>query len=244
MPKAFNVVLQDSQAKYLLYQSEQGLMLRDSAAVFSPIRIDFTSGKYQHRRLQGGGKGQAIAKAIGLHKYPNPHVLDATAGLGRDAFVLASLGCTVTLLERHPMIYALLADAWQRLRQSAAQDLQAIAQRMQLYHQNAIDYLEQITLTSHDQLLPEVIYLDPMFPERKKSAQVKKEMQCFHQLVGPDHDSVLLLEKALQAAQRRIVVKRPRLAEPLANKPPAFVITGKSTRYDVYLPSRKDTMDN
>ncbi|HHC74017.1 MAG TPA: 16S rRNA methyltransferase [Thiothrix sp.] len=238
MPKASNTVPHDTQADYLLDRSEQGLILRDRAAAFSPIGIDFTTGKYQHRRLQGGGKGQAIAKAVGLHKYPNLHVLDATAGLGRDAFVLASLGCTVTLVERHPMIYALLADAWQRLQQNAAQDLQAIAQRMQLRHQNAIDYLEQLRLASNDQGLPEVIYLDPMFPERKKKAQVKKEMQCFHQLVGQDQDSVLLLEKALQTAQRRIVVKRPRLAEPLADKLPAFVITGKSTRYDVYLPSR------
>lgn len=221
--------------RYVLYQSEKGLMLRDCAAAFSPIFIDFSSGKYQHRRLQGGGKGQAIAKAIGLHKFPKPTVLDATAGLGRDAFVLASLGCTVTLLERHPIIYALLYDAWQRLQQSEALALQTIAQRMTVYYQNAWVYLDQLAQTN--QAMPDVIYLDPMFPERKKSAQVKKEMQCFHQLVGQDHDSELLLAKAIQLAKRRIVVKRPRLAESLANKSPAFAITGKSTRYDVYLPN-------
>jgi len=222
--------------RYLLYHSEKGLMLRDCAAAFSPIFIDFASGKYQHRRLQGGGKGQAIAKAVGLHKFPNPTVLDTTAGLGRDAFVLASLGCHITLLERHPIIYALLYDAWQRLQQSEELALQTIAQRMTVYHQNALVYLDQLVQT--DQAMPDVIYLDPMFPERKKSAQVKKEMQCFHQLVGQDYDSDLLLAKAISIAHRRIVVKRPRLAEPLANKPPAFAIAGKSTRYDVYLPKK------
>jgi 16S rRNA (guanine1516-N2)-methyltransferase len=201
------------------------------------ISIDFTAGKIQHRRLHGGGKGQDIAKAIGLHKIPNPTVLDLTAGMGGDAFVLASLGATVSMVERNPVVHALLQDALERARLKDDDEIQAILGRLMLVHKNALDVLNSLSddPDSHD--LADVIYLDPMFPNRSKSAQVKKEMQFFHDIVGTDDDSEALLLLALDKAKKRIVVKRPRLAKKLTEKElPAFQITGKSTRYDVYLP--------
>ncbi len=198
------------------------------------IHIDFASGKNQHRRLHGGGKGQDIAKAIGFHKIENPTVLDLTAGMGGDAFVLATLGASVTMIERNPIVYALLNDAIQRAHLVDDTDLQTILGRLTLINKDAMEYLEGLD----DEALPDVIYLDPMFPARSKSAQVKKEMQFFHDIVGNDEDSEELLKQSLSKATKRIVVKRPRLVEKLTQElPPAFEINGKTTRYDVYLPN-------
>jgi len=194
--------------------------------------IDFLEGKTRHRRIYGGGKGQDIAKAIGIKKISNAKVIDTTAGLGRDAFVLASLGCQVILLERNPVIYSLLKNALERVQASDDQAVKDICSRMLLINENADQYL----LAQQAADYADVIYLDPMFPLRKKSAKVKKEMAYFHDIVGEDNDSEVLLNLALKRAQKRIVVKRPRLAEELAGLKAQFSITGKSTRYDVYLP--------
>ena len=199
------------------------------------ISVDFTQGKAQHRRLHGGGKGQYIAKAIGLHKISNPDVLDLTAGMGGDSFVLATLGANMTMLERNPIVHALLKDALNRAKLKDDDELQKILAHMTLLKQNALDYLTALDEPNY----PDVIYFDPMFPSRNKSAQVKKEMQFFHDIVGNDDDAESILLLALEKSKKRIVVKRPRLAEKLTNKrQTAFEITGKSTRYDVYLPKK------
>lgn len=221
-----------SEADYYLYKTEQRLELRSlKDKKIGAVYADFIGGKAQHRRLQGGGKGQHIAKAIGLHKIKQPSVLDLTAGLGRDAFVLASLGCQITMLERSAIIYSLLNDAIQRVYQSKNVEIIPIINRMQLIYEDSLNYLNKL------QNKPDVIYIDPMFPERQKSAQVKKEMRFFHDIAGKDMDSHELLKLAKSKAKKRIVVKRPRLAKPLNNETANFVITGKSTRYDVYLGS-------
>ncbi len=198
------------------------------------ISADFAEGKAQYRRLHGGGKGQDIAKAIGLNKLKNPTVLDLTAGMGGDAFVLATLGCHVTMVERNTVIHALLKDALDRASLKNDAELQEIMARIKLIQQDSLIMLDELNETD----LPDVIYIDPMFPNRTKAAQVKKEMQFFHDLVGEDIDSENLLMKSLSLAKKRIVVKRPRIAEKLTEKiEPAFTIMGKSTRYDVYLPN-------
>ena len=81
----------------------------------------------------------------------------------------------------------------------------------------------------------DVVYLDPMFPHRKKSALVKKEMRVFQQLLGSDDDADSLLAPARELAGKRVVVKRPAYAEPLADVPPAMAITSKKHRFDVYI---------
>lgn len=218
---------------FLLYYDETGLSLSSAKQNRSekPLHIDFLAGESRHRRLYGGGKGQQLAKAIGLHKIKQPHVIDATAGLAKDAFVLATLGCTITLIERTTPIYLLLNDALERVQQSNDEHVKQIISRMTLVHHNSQHYLQHLALTDY----PAVIYLDPMFPSREKSAKVKKDMQFFQTLVGKDSDAKQLLHTARSKAQKRIVVKRPRHADYLADKP-SFQITGKSTRYDIYLP--------
>lgn len=196
-----------------------------------PLYIDFLSGKARHRRLYGGGKGQQLAKAIGLNKYKNPTVLDTTAGLGRDGFVLATLGCQMTMIERALPVYLLLKDALNRVENSEDEAVKAITRNMKLIHSSSMDFMEKMDKGEY----PDVVYIDPMFPAREKSAKVKKDMALFHHLVGKDEDSEKLLELALTKAQKRIAVKRPKLAAPLCKKP-NFQITGKSTRYDIYLP--------
>jgi 16S rRNA (guanine1516-N2)-methyltransferase len=193
-----------------------------------PVFIDFTTGKYQHRRQFGGGRGQPLAKAVGLKKGATPYIIDATAGFGRDAFVFASLGCRVTLIEQNPLIAALLADALQRAEDDHA--VIEIISRMQLHQGNAVDYLAGLLETDR----PDVVYLDPMYPSRDKSALVKKEMQLLHQLVGPDSNNSELLNVSREVALKRVAVKRPKGAEFFAHQQPHVSIESKNTRYDIY----------
>lgn len=197
------------------------------------IRADFHGPTVTYRRNQGGGKGQMIAKAVGVRGGVHPWVLDATAGLGGDAFVLASLGCRMTLLERVPAVRALLEDGMVQARRFAADQEPGLAEvldRMTLIEADSLNYLRKIP----EEERPDVVYLDPMFPVRTKSAMVKKEMRVFHSLVGQDPDADGLLEAALSCARYRVVVKRPRIAPVLAGPPPSHVLEGKSNRYDVY----------
>ena len=198
------------------------------------IKVDFASDTLTFRRLHGGGKKEAIARAIGLKGQDRLQVLDATAGLGRDAFVLASLGCVVDMIERSAVVAALLQDGLNR----AAVDLTLaswLPTRMQLWHGVAKDLLSNWQSIQPSKTRPDVVYLDPMFPHRKKSAAVKKEMRLFQQLLGPDEDADLLLEPALALAKKRVVVKRPSGAPFLAGKKPQIEMLGKANRFDVYL---------
>jgi 16S rRNA (guanine1516-N2)-methyltransferase len=190
------------------------------------IKVDFVDGAVAHRRKFGGGRGQDIAKAIGLKHGFTPHVLDATAGLGRDSFVLASLGCSVTMMERMPIVAALLENGLARAKLN--QDITDITDRMSLIYASSIDDMTLATA-------PDVIYLDPMYPHREKSAAVKKEMRVFQSLVGEDLDADNLLAPALKLAKYRVVVKRPSYAEPLNNQKPSMSISMKKNRFDVYV---------
>lgn len=209
-----------------------------------PIFTDFTAGQISHRRLFGGGKGQTIAKAVGLNKYASPLILDATAGMGKDAFVFASLGARVMLMERSPISAALLNDALQR----AATDstIAPIIERMSLIFADA----RQLTLNQETNLIlfndlrtlqqkqlprPDVVYLDPMFPHRKKSAQIKKEMLAFQSLIGDDQDSHELLNICRSIATKRVVVKRPVKAPFLDEQKPTLAMTMKKHRFDIYI---------
>jgi len=202
------------------------------------IYVDFVGGKLEHRRRFGGGRGQPLAKAIGLKSGANPTVVDATAGLGKDAFVLACLGANVTMIERSPVLAVLLADGLGHARLDA--EIAAItSERMNLVNANAIDWLEALSVDQQ----PEVIYLDPMYPRRSKSALVKKEMRYLREIVGSDEDAGQLLATALRVARRRVVVKRPRTApvigSPLLNnRKPSSTVESKNTRYDIYAIAR------
>ncbi len=190
------------------------------------IFVDFASGASAHRRKFGGGKGQSIAKAVGLKAGVDLHVIDATAGLGRDAFVLATLGCRVDMVERSPVAAALLEDGLQRAHLDAEIGVW-VEQRMSLTHMSGYDYLKEHQC--------DVVYLDPMFPHKKKSALVKKEMRVFQGVVGADLDADDLMDVAFAAAKYRVVVKRPDYAPFLNDKKPSMSIKTKKNRFDVYV---------
>lgn len=216
------------EAMYALQLGDAGLQLvalEPNAP--GPVRVDFVEGAAAHRRMFGGGSGQMIAKAVGVQPGVRPQVLDATAGLGRDAFVLAELGCPVVLIERQPLIAALLEDGLARARADA--EVAPIVARMRLCFGDAINLMRAWLGEP-----PQVIYLDPMFPHSDKRALVKKEMRLFRPLVGADDDAPALLEAALALATHRVVVKRPRKAPVVAGEKPAYALEGKSSRFDVY----------
>jgi 16S rRNA (guanine1516-N2)-methyltransferase len=187
------------------------------------MEIDFASGKAKYRRVHGGK--ELLLQALGKSKTPY-EIIDATAGLGRDAFVLACAKHHVTLIERSPAIATLLTDALQRA--SQLPELTEIMNRMSLVTGDAKDYLALHTA--------DIVYLDPMFPERKKTALVKKEMRLLQTLVGDDPDAGQLLTSALQAARKRVIVKRPLHAPELNLAKPNICYRGKTSRFDVYLP--------
>jgi 16S rRNA (guanine1516-N2)-methyltransferase len=175
------------------------------------------------RRVRAGRR-QLLARAVGLHKDRNLAVLDATAGLGRDGFTLAALGARVTLAERHPTVLALLEDARERaLRDGASAEA---AGRTEIVHADARKLMGPPARF-------DVVYLDPMYPERGKAALARKELQLLRELTGGDADADALLGAA--HARRRIVVKRPRAAPPLAGRPPSLALAGSQARFDVYL---------
>ena len=199
------LVVEADAVDYLLRCTETHLQLEQPHTRIGGVYADFVTGKVGHRFRHGGGKGQVIAKAVGLNKGEPPTVLDLTAGLGRDAFVLASLGCDVTMVERSPIVAALLRDGLERATHAA--ELAAVIVRMRLIEADAAETMRVL------EERPKVCYLDPMYPHSKKSALPGKEMLLFREVVGSDPDADQLLELARAVATRRVVVKRTRKAE-------------------------------
>ena len=191
------------------------------------LAFSLDDGEVANRAAKVSKTNELIAKAVGCKPHFRPKVLDATAGMGRDSLILLMLGCRVTMQERNPAIYRLLENAVDRLRTNPKID-QSIFERLELINANSLKVMS-------DEQSYEVIYLDPMFPERKKSALVKKEMRLFKRLAGEDPDADQLLLSALETSVPRIVVKRPKGANSLANKKPSHHITGKKFRFDVYM---------
>jgi len=191
------------------------------------LRVDFVSGAVGHRLRFGGGRGQDLAKAMGLRAGKTPDVIDATAGLGRDAFLLASLGAQVTLIERSEVMHRLLVHGMQ-----AAVDeggvFRDIIGRMTLLKGDAKDLLPGLS--------GDAILVDPMHPPRKNSALVKRELRQVRDIVGTDDDAADLVRVALGVARNRVVLKWPAKADPIEGVSAcSHQIIGKSTRYDVFM---------
>lgn len=207
---------------------------RDHRLVLQSIRegqrgelcVDFDDARLNYR-AKSSIRNQNIVKALGVKGGQRPTVLDATAGLGKDAFLMASLGCTVTLLERSALIHALLADGLNRAGYYG-DDTGAVLQRMNLQRGDLLEF--EAGSRQFD-----VVYLDPMFPERRKRAKVKKDMAMLQNLLGHQTDGEKLLEAAKRLAKKRVVVKRAKLSPQLGSAKPDIEFKGSSSRYDVYL---------
>jgi 16S rRNA (guanine1516-N2)-methyltransferase len=191
---------------------------------------DFVGGALGHRLRAGIGRHQPLPKAAGFARNPLPRVVDATAGLGRDAFLLATLGAEVTLLERSPEVHALLERGLAQAADAGSGFAEIVA-RMTLVRGDARDLLPTLN--------PEVVIVDPMHPDRRSTALVKKEMRLMRKLVGADPDALELMQVALAHASQRVVLKWPLRADAMPGlKQPSHQILGKTIRYDVFMTAK------
>jgi 16S rRNA (guanine1516-N2)-methyltransferase len=191
------------------------------------LKCSFIEGPILHRLKYGKGRGQNLAKAVGMKSNKNRTIIDSTAGLGYDAFILASLGANVTLIERSKQIHDLLKAGILEAKFHGG-EISKIVDRMNLLYGDSKDILPSIS--------PEVILIDTMNKDRKKSALVKNNMRLVREIVGSDPDYIDLINVSLNCATRRVVIKQPRYEEPLKEiKACSHQILGKTIRYDVYV---------
>lgn len=214
-------------ADFILNLTPERLQLEESSQKqSSPIYVDFLDPKLNFRIKHAGKNNEIILKAVGIKNNDRPSVLDATAGLGKDAFLLASKGCEVLMLERSPIVGALLQNGLERYNKKKSGSI-----KLELLLSPANNYLTALKSNKHD-----VIYLDPMYPPRVKSALGKKNMRILHTIVGADEDANEILTLALKWAKKRVVVKRPKFAQSLGLiKPDIVFVSNASSRYDVYI---------
>lgn len=213
--------------RLLLVLGNERLELRETGPrAPGSVSVDFLGALQRELAGPGAGRRRALARAVGLAPSSPITLIDCTAGLGRDAFRLASLGCQVTAIERSPVVAALLADGLRR----AADDSRAAAtlDRLQLRIGDARQLLRELPA-------PQAVLIDPMYPAARKSAAPAKELRLLRLLLGADDDAGELLAVARQVAQRRVVVKRRAHDPPLDGAPPDLSWPGRSTRFDVYL---------
>lgn len=235
---------QDSVAKFVKQNQDQFCVNHQNIVapkaedvVQIKTYINFLTDELQYRQKSLHHHSQELlAKAIGHKNGKVFNILDATAGFGIDSFLLANLGHNVTMLERSPLIASYLEDALQTL----CLDVNYQHLKLQLIHINAIDFMRNRIVQAKAKQY-DIVYLDPMYPERNKTALNKQKMRLLKNIVGDDNDAEDLFNAAKQIAKNRVIVKRPRLANLINistsnNKKhnPTFVINGKSCRYDVY----------
>ncbi|HNQ23340.1 MAG TPA: class I SAM-dependent methyltransferase [Phycisphaerae bacterium] len=229
------LAVDDGSCDLLLAVTDRRVELRETASSGrGALYVDWVHRRAASRPAAGGSRGQPLARAIGLRR-GKPTVVDATAGLGGDTLLLAGWGCTVTAVERCGVVHALLRDGIMRARAEGPPALGRAVERVSLLHADA-----RVLLTQLDEATrPDLVYLDPMYPPRRKAtALAKKHMRILRTLVGDDPDAGELLDIARRVARHRVVVKRLCLAPPLADNPVARHC-GKIARYDVYLPHEK-----
>lgn len=202
-----------------LIETDEGLALTDGTLFMSG---DFT--KLLPRLKTNNLNSEMLVKATRLKDAANPTLLDATAGMGEDSLILAAAGFKVDLYEYDPIIATLLSDTLSRSRK--VPELSEIVARMTLHEENSIEAMRNIETP------PDVILLDPMFPARSKSGLIKKKFQLLQKLEKPCDNEEALLEAALLAKPRKIVIKRPAKGPFLAGRKPDYSLDGKAVRYD------------
>jgi 16S rRNA (guanine1516-N2)-methyltransferase len=212
--------MEDKDTKLKLQRDENGLALVGNGQT---LRGDFT--KMLPRIRRGNLGAELLVKAAKIKGFEGTiTVMDCTAGLGEDSILLAAAGFRVKLYERDNIIAALLRDSL--IRAAGIPELAPIVERMELYEEDSLIALSQL------KEVPEVIYLDPMFPSRQKSALVKKKFQMLQQLEQPCEEGDEFLQAAIACKPKKIVIKRPLKGEYLGNYKPDYSINGKTIRYD------------
>ena len=207
----------------ILIRDENGLSLHSEDQI---LRGDFT--RMLPRIKQNNLSKELLVKAAKIKDSDHKLMaVDATAGLGEDSILLAAAGFHVRMYERNPIVFELLSDALERARQIP--ELEEIAERMELIHDDSIEAMKLLDFT------PDVILLDPMFPERQKSALVKKKLQMIQKLEIPCMDETELLKTAMQAAPKKLIVKRPPKGPYLAGIKPDYSNEGKAVRFDCFV---------
>lgn len=219
----------------ILCYTETGLKLisntKQPGRMKTLLFVDFVHGKNGYRLAKNCTIKQPLARAVGIKTGKRPTIFDATAGLGGDSFVLASLGCKVTLSERNPVMFTLLEDGLERARNHQKTST-IVSGNIKLIQQNSQKYLEGATKRF------ETIYLDPMYPHRESSALGKESMRTIRSIVGDDYDADSLFSRACENATSRVSVKRPKMAPTISQLVPDHVISMKSSRFDIYFPKR------
>ena len=215
---------QNAETFFLTWRDGELKLLDNTLLRKGGLSVDISPRNGEKRSYPAPKEG-AFAQAIGRK---TKTVVDATTGWAQDSLCLFRMGYDITCIERSPMMIALLTDGFARLAQESwIQKLELLPPV--LLQGNAIELLQNLAFT------PDCIYLDPMFPpKRKKSALSKKTMAILQEVVGEDIDKTELFEAALAATGKRVVVKSPDYAEPLGSKPNES-FGSKLLRYDVYL---------
>lgn len=234
----------DTKGSWSLVETAKGLGLTHPEKT-GVLQINFMD---LFERYSKNLSNHPLAKAVGIQKSKRPLcVLDATAGLGKDSFLLASLGCTVLAIEENFLLHALLKDAL--IRASLNENTREIVSRIQLIHAEAAEHLPKLVREHR----VDVIYLDPMFPQKSKRALPKKEMQLLQALLGessddiektknsekkktnPPHQNTERLFKLACGLCKKVVIKRPKHSPLLLNQPPCWQWIGESSRFDIYV---------
>ena len=212
----FNFELDQNHLPRLQVCNNKLVLLAEKMA---PMWVDLCSQTWQHRR--DAGKKQGLVRAC--KPKAGMKIFDVTAGWGRDAAILASFGATVRMIERQPLMAALLQDGLLRATSESNSTMS-----LELIYADAKDYLANLSPTEY----PDVIYIDPMHPTRQKSALVKKDMQLLQQLIGVDDDVNALIELSINRTLGRVVVKWPQNLPPLCK--PIHSVPGKTVRFDIF----------
>jgi 16S rRNA (guanine1516-N2)-methyltransferase len=212
--------LLNKNSPHCLFVTNEKLALKIPS--FSLLSADFSTHSWSKRKAEGKKQGlvRACKPVSGLH------IIDATAGWGRDAAILASLGAEVLMIERNPIMAALLSDALARRSPTEEQEM-----KLSLHQGDAFSFLNALQPEDY----PDVIYIDPMHPQRTKSALVKKDLQVLQELIGPDEDALELIKLAMMRVKQRVVVKWPQKIKSLLHT--HTCVDGKTIRYDIYLKS-------
>ncbi|KAL1454207.1 hypothetical protein WDU94_010484 [Cyamophila willieti] len=244
--KKFGLEHADNASTELCYKEEKSCplskVLKAKYLDGPNVYVDFTSAQLTWRQTHGGD--EALVRAVGVSGPYKPYVIDATGGFGTDAYILVSYGCKVRVFEKHPLVASLLEDG---IRRGGERLGPQFRKNIQFQFGDSLAYLKSLNRSDMNQtaIIPDVIYLDPMFPKTKKSALVKKHIRFLQNVLTPDpSNDEDLMRVALNTARRRVVVKRQKSAPCLGGVSTKTFIKSNRYRFDIYVTNVKSKFGN